>query len=96
MTKDEILKTLESVKDIVRHKYKADLKGIFGSYARGEGEENSDVDVLVRFFEGATLFDLSGLGDFLEQKLQCKVDIVSQNALREEIKANVYEELVLV
>jgi hypothetical protein len=52
--------------------------------------------VLVEFFNGATLFDLSGLGDFLEQKLQCKVDIVSQRAMRKEIEANVYEELVVV
>ena len=96
MTKDEILKTLESVKDLVRHKYRADLKGFFGSYSRGEEKENSDVDILVEFFEGATLFDLSGLGDFLEQELECKVDIVSQRALREEMKANVYEELVAV
>jgi hypothetical protein len=96
MTKEKILKTLELVKDEVRWKYKAELKGIFGSYSKGEEKETSDVDVLVEFSKGATLFDLSGLGDFLEQKLQCKVDIVSQRAMRKEIEANVYEDLVAV
>ena len=86
MTKNQILKTLESLKPQVRRKYKAELKGIFGSYSRGEEKKNSDLDVLVEFLEGATLFDLAGLGNFLEEKLGCKVDVVSQRALREEIK----------
>ena len=94
MTKSQILKTLESLKPEVRRKYKAELKGIFGSYSRGEEKKNSDLDVLVEFLEGATLFDLVGLGDFLEERLGCKVDVVSQRALREEIKPYVYEDLI--
>jgi len=50
----------------------------------------------VDFSEGATLFDLTGLGNFLEQKLQCRVDIVSQRALRDEIKDDVYRDLVTI
>lgn len=94
MIKNKILKTLESLKPEVRRKYKAELKGIFGSYSRGEEKKNSDLDVLVEFLDGATLFDLAGLGNFLEKKLGCKVDVVSQRALREEIKPYVYEDLI--
>ncbi len=90
----KILRKLDSLKDEVRRKYKAEIQGIFGSYSRGEEKENSDIDVLVKFLEGATLFDLSGLGYFLEQKLQRKVDVVSQRSLREEIKSYVYQDLV--
>lgn len=60
----------------------------------GEQKKNSDLDVLVEFLEGATLFDLAGLGNFLEEKLGCKVDVVSQRALREEIKPYVYKDLI--
>jgi len=49
MTKDQILKTLESLKPEVRRNYKAELKGIFGSYSRGDEQESSDLDVLVEF-----------------------------------------------
>ena len=94
MKKDEILEVLEEVKEEVKHKYKAEIKGIFGSYARGDEREDSDIDVLVDFREGAGLFDLVGLGLFLEEKLQCKVDIVPQSALREEIKPYVLKEIV--
>jgi len=38
MTTDEVLKNLKSVKKEARNKYNADIKGIFGSYSRGEGK----------------------------------------------------------
>jgi len=67
------------------------LLAFFATYVKG-----LFIVYLVEFFKGASLFDLSGLGDFLEQKLQCKVDVVSQRAVREEIKSSVYEDLVAV
>jgi predicted nucleotidyltransferase len=92
--KEEILEILKSLKDEARQSYKAELKGVFGSYARGEENEDSDVDVLVDFLDNATLFELVGLGDFLEEKLNCKIDIVSQRAVREEIRPYIYRDLV--
>lgn len=56
--------------------YKAKIVGLFGSYVRGVQTESSDVDILVRFLEGATLLDLVGLANFLEEELHVKVDIV--------------------
>ncbi|KKL47239.1 hypothetical protein LCGC14_2337530 [marine sediment metagenome] len=96
MVKNEIIKTLKSIQSEVYHKYKADIKGIFGSYARGEENEDSDLDILVEFIENATLFDLVGLGDFLEEKLHCKVDIASKRAVREEIKQYINQDMVYI
>jgi predicted nucleotidyltransferase len=48
----------------IRQMFKAEVIGIFGSYARGEEKAGSDVDVLVNFDDGATLFDLVGLGAY--------------------------------
>ncbi len=45
MKKEEILEILEGVKEDVKREYKAEIKGIFGSYARGDEKEESDVDV---------------------------------------------------
>ena len=94
--KNEILEILGEVREEVRREYKAEIKGIFGSYARGDERKESDVDVLVDFSEGADLFDLVRLSLFLEEKLHCKIDVVSQNSLREEIKPYVLKELVLL
>jgi len=54
MTKDEILKILERARNEARDKYRAEIKGFFGSYARGEENAESDLDVLVEFREGVT------------------------------------------
>jgi predicted nucleotidyltransferase len=78
----------------IREEYKAILIGVFGTYARGEQKERSDVDILVNFNEGAILFDLVGLGDFLEEELKVKVDIVPIDTVRKEIKEQVLKEAV--
>lgn len=77
-------------------KHGAIIIGIFGSTARGEQIKYSDVDILVRFYEGAILFDLVGLSDLLEDKLKIKVDIVSERALRPELKDQILKEVVII
>ena len=94
MMQDHILETLQSLKHEVHKRYKAELKGIFGSYTRGEAREDSDIDILVEFRKGATLLDLTGLGNFLEGKLRRKIDVVSQRAVREELRSNIYSDMV--
>ncbi len=94
MTKQEIIKSLQELKDEIKRKYKAEIKGIFGSYVRGEQKENSDVDILVEFSEGATLFDFVGLADYVESELNLKVDIVPVDTIREEIKNTILKEAV--
>lgn len=94
MEKNEIIGTLQELKSEIRRRYKAEIVGLFGSYVRGEQKEGSDVDILVRFFEKATLFDFVGLSDFLEEKLQLKTDVVPVDAVREEIKEDVLKEAI--
>jgi len=91
---ERIIKTLKSLEREIKKGYKAEIIGIFGSYVRGEEKESSDVDILVRFLERATLFDFVGLANFLEEKLTIKVDIVPVDTVREEIKAQVLKEAV--
>jgi len=93
---DEIRKILRKNEDIIARDFKAEIVGIFGSYARGEQRKESDVDIVVRFKEGASLLDLVGLADFLEEKLGIKVDVVSERAIRPELKDHILKELVSV
>lgn len=91
---EEIQKTIAREKDEIRHRYKAEIKGIFGSYARGDFHADSDLDLLVDFDDDASLFDLVGLGQHLEEVLGCKVDLVSRRSLREELRASVLNDLI--
>ncbi|MEA1993947.1 MAG: nucleotidyltransferase family protein [Euryarchaeota archaeon] len=80
----------------IRGKYKAEIVGVFGSYARGEQKKDSDLDILVRFHEGATLFDFVGLANFLEEELQMNVDLVSERAIRKELRERILTEVTPV
>jgi predicted nucleotidyltransferase len=90
-----VIKILKNLEDEIRRKYKAEIIGIFGSYARGEQRKGSDIDIIVEFDKGATLFDVVGLSLFLEEKLKIKkVDIVPKDAVREELKEEIFKEVV--
>ena len=91
---EEIQKTIVEAKGEIRQQYKAEVKGIFGSYARGDFHADSDLDLLVDFDDGANLLDLVGLQQFLEDKLGCKVDVVSRRSLREEMRASVFNDMI--
>ena len=95
-TLEDIKKVLRKNKERISREFKAEVIGIFGSYVRGEQKKGSDVDILVRFKEGATIFDLVGLIDFLEETLKMRVDIVSERAIRHELKEEILKEVVVV
>jgi len=97
------MKTLEEIKRIIRGhreeirtRFRAEVIGLFGSVARGGGSGESDVDLLVHFEDGASLFELVGLADFLEEKLGCKVDVVSDRAVNPELQEEIMRDLVRV
>jgi len=69
---------------------------VFGSVARGEADEASDIDFLVDMEPGRSLFDLGGLQTDLENLLGCRVDVVTEGGLKTYIRARVLHEAVRV
>ncbi len=67
---------------------------IFGSVARGEADNNSDLDVLVDLEPGRSLFDLGGLLMELQELFGCRVDVVTEQGLRPRIRERVLREAV--
>jgi len=96
MTSQETVSLLKKIQPEAHKRFKVKIIGIFGSAARNENTELSDIDILVEFETGATLFDLSALKIYLEEKLNKKVDVVSKKALRKEIEPNIFSDLILV
>ncbi|MBI4712921.1 MAG: nucleotidyltransferase domain-containing protein [Planctomycetes bacterium] len=92
MGKREIIKILRESKTEARERYKARLKGVFGSFVHNRQTRKSDVDVLVDFDKGASLLDLAGLSIFLEEKIRRPVDIVPKSAIRKELKSVILKE----
>ncbi len=96
MKRQEIINLLREANNEIALKYKAEIKGIFGSFARGEEGPESDCDILVEFKEEANLLHLVGLSMFLEEKIGVPVDVVPVDAIRREIKENILKEAVYI
>ena len=75
MNRTEILKVLSLHQDELARRYGVTKLGIFGSVARGEATETSDVDVMIEM-EKPDLFFMVHIKQELEDLLHCPVDIV--------------------
>lgn len=69
---------------------------LFGSTVRGEATENSDIDVLVSFEKIPTSKEYFGLQFFLEDLLEKPIDLVTDKALRKELRPHIENELIYV
>ena len=93
---DHVRSRLEKLKPVLKERYQVQTIGFFGSYARGEQNEKSDVDILVEFSEPNTidLFDFIELEEFLSKQLGIKVDLVTKSALKPMIKDQILRETI--
>ena len=91
---DEVKGQLQALKPTLKKRFKVESVDIFGSYARGEQTEKSDIDILVTYSEGADLLLVAGLRRYLKRKLHVKVDVVSKNYLNPLIKGQVLNEAI--
>jgi hypothetical protein len=90
----ELLKIKRSEILGIAKKYGARNIRLFGSIARGEDDEASDVDLLVEMEHGRSLFDMGGMLMELEALLGRKVDIVTERGLKKRIRDRVLNEAV--
>jgi predicted nucleotidyltransferase len=67
---------------------------VFGSLARGEGSQDSDLDLLVTLGKGRSLLDLVGLKQDLEDLVHRRVDVVTERALSPYLRERVLSEAV--
>ncbi len=95
-TREEIVQKLKALKPELQACYRVREIGLFGSFAREEHHKTSDIDILVDFTEDASLFDLVRLANFLEEKLQRRLDIVTKDSLRVELRESVLRETITI
>ena len=94
---DEILSLLNDRNKEIKKRFGVKELGIFGSYAIGKQKRKSDLDILVVFLEGEETFDnFMDLKYYLEEILGIKIDLVTKDALRKEMKENILAETVYV
>lgn len=65
--------------------YSPVMIGVFGSYARNENQESSDIDILVKFKSTLSLLQLVHLERLISQQLGIKVDLITVGAIKNKI-----------
>ncbi|MDE0330557.1 MAG: nucleotidyltransferase family protein [Nitrospinae bacterium] len=94
--RDEVLKILRAHKATLAERFDVAELALFGSFARDEAAEDSDVDILVRFEGRPTSKGYFGAQFYIEDLLGRPVDLATDKELRPEIRPYVEREIVHV
>ena len=92
----QIKEIVEKQREFLKQNYRVEDLGIFGSVARGDNQEISDIDVLVTFVKPIGMFKFMELEEYLSRLLEKKVDLVTVRALKPAIKDEVLQEVIYV
>ena len=96
VNRQEVIQTLSTAKPVLAERYGVTRLALFGSTVRGEARPDSDVDIVVAFDGPATSERYFGVQFYLEDELGCAVDLVTEKALRPELKPYIDREAVYV
>ena len=94
MRRQDILKVLDENRSEIRSRFGVASLSLFGSLSRDEAVAESDVDILVAFVKTPGIFGFLELKEYLENLLQCSVDLVTKNALKKQFRKQVFQEAV--
>ncbi len=92
----EIIEKLKELKPVLKEKYGIEEFAVFGSMARGDYKENSDVDIAIIKARKKDFFNRVDAIYFLEDKLNRKVDMGYYDSIRPVIKKRIDKDLVYV
>jgi uncharacterized protein len=93
MERDRVLAQLKSRKRRLK-KFGIHSLSVFGSVARDQANPDSDVDILVDFERPVGLFEFARLKMYLEDVLERPVDLVTPDALRQELREDILREAI--
>ncbi|MEQ1789659.1 MAG: nucleotidyltransferase family protein [Rickettsiales bacterium] len=75
-------------------KHKVDNIRVFGSVARGDADEKSDIDLLCHLPEGSTVWEMAGMLYDLEELFKMEIDLVSDASLRPRVANTILSEAI--
>ena len=94
MNKQQTIQSLSKNKAVLTQRFGVTRLALFGSTARDAATENSDIDILVDFDGAATSQRYFGVQFYLGDLLGCSVDLVTEKALRAELRPYIEREAI--
>ena len=95
LTKNDILSKLKELKPTLHKEYSVKEIGLFGSFSDGSHTEISDIDILIEL-EKPIGWKFFSLEIYLEKIFGRKIDLVTKNALKEQIKERILQQVKYV
>ena len=95
MTKARLKEIQKKAGPILRV-HDVEFAGIFGSFARGQEQDTSDIDIMIRYARPKSLFDLVGLSQALSATLGRRVDVVTEKAVHPYLKTNIAKDVQII
>ena len=96
MRRKQVLRILEAHREDLRERFNVTSIRLFGSVARGEGTDTSDVDILVDFRVKPSLFGFLRLRTYLEALLGAPVDLVTESGLKDRARPYIEQDAINV
>lgn len=93
ITRDDILIKLKELKPLLNKDYAVKEIGVFGSFSDNSFYEESDIDLLVEL-EKPIGWKFFSLEIYLESIFNRKIDLVTKNALKEQIKDSILSQVI--
>jgi Predicted nucleotidyltransferases len=91
------LKTkISALMPVLEQKYHVKSLEIFGSYARQEQSQKSDLDLLITFTQPYSLWELLDVKEFLTAKLRIKIDLVPKDSIKPLLREQIIQEAIPV
>ncbi len=93
---EHIIKVFEAHKAELKNRFHVESLAIFGSVLKGTAVPDSDVDILVRYQKTPGLFTFLDLKQYLEDIVERPVDLVTEGALKKQLREKIMKEAVRV
>ena len=90
--KEQLFTVVQDHKDVIYNRFNVQSLSIFGSVARGSSKPDSDVDILVSYKKTPGFFDFLKLKEYLENILERRVDLVTEKALKKQLRKQIMQE----
>ena len=93
----QIIQFLQENRELFYRQYRVSKIGIFGSFARQQADETSDIDVLIEFDQNQNLFETKlQIKNMMEERFHRSIDICREKYLKPSVKEQVLKETIYV
>jgi len=96
MSKESIIDMLKNQKAFLYDKFSIKNLNLFGSVARGDDNNDSDIDILVEFYKTPDLLTFIEIEEYLSKTLNQKVDLVIKRKLKPQLKETILKEAIAI